>query len=184
MHRLPKAKKLLTAAAIVLSLAGAVETAFAQMLPDDPAVRKAKEETVVVFDLGRVLGFLYDMDREEQKLSLSTGQAKDLYALMSRIKGMERIEPDEADDMLVRIEDEILTPDQLMYVDQRIIAREQTRESSTDRKAEKAGGGGGGGGQVLSSYVAGGAFNPMTDAARTIGKDFAAFYQYLEKKTR
>ena len=148
----------------------------AQTSPDDPAIAQAKEDTVVVFDLGRIFGFIHTIEKEEPKLALSKDQLQQLYSIMESINNIERVEPDEAEDMLVKIEDEILTPDQLMHIDQLAIARAADRESATtDRVA------GSGGGQI-TSYVAGGAFNPMKDASKTIGKDFAAFYDYLKKK--
>jgi hypothetical protein len=149
---------------------------MAQTSPDDPAVQQAKEETAVVFDLGRIFGFIHTMEKEQPKLALSKEQAGELYAMMNRINSIERIEPDEAEEMLVMIEDEILTADQLMYVDQLAITRTEERESSTTTQTP-----GSGGGQILS-YIAGGAFNPMRDATKTIGKDFAALYDYLKKK--
>ena len=40
----------------------------------------------------------------------------------------------------------------------------------------------GSGGRQLAGYVAGGAFNPLKDPSKTIGKDVATFYDYLKKK--
>jgi hypothetical protein len=165
-------KRALLALAVSMVLTGTL--AVAQTSPDDPAVVQAKEETAVVFDLGRVFGFIHTMEKEEPKLALSKDQIGELYTIMNRINTIERVDPDDAEDMLVTIEDDILTPDQLMYVDQLAIARAEERESSTTTP-------GSGGGQI-TSYIAGGAFNPMRDTTKTIGKDFAAFYEYLKKK--
>lgn len=167
-------KRIVLGIAVVLALTGV--QSMAQTSPDDPAVQQAKEETAVVFDLGRIFGFIHTMEKEQPKLALSKEQTGELYAMMNRINSIERIEPDEAEEMLVRIEDEILTADQLMYVDQLAIARTEERESSATTQTA-----GSGGGQILS-YIAGGAFNPMRDTTKTIGKDFAAFYDYLKKK--
>jgi hypothetical protein len=163
--------------AIVAALAILVNfSVMAQTSPDDPAVVKAKEETAVVFDLGRVFGFIHTMEKEEPTLALSKDQINALYRIMGQLNALERVEADQAEEMLVQIEDEILTPDQLLYVDQLAIARVETRESSTTTQTT-----GSGGGQILS-YIAGGAFNPMRDTTKTIGKDFAAFFDYLKKK--
>ena len=167
-------KRYITAVAVLTILVGF--SAMAQTSPDDPAVVKAKEETAVVFDLGRVFGFIHTMEQEEPKLGLTKDQMNELYLIMGKLNSLERVEADQAEEMLVQIEDEILTPDQLLYVDQLAIARAETRVSSTTTQTE-----GSGGGQILS-YIAGGAFNPMRDTTKTIGKDFAAFFDYLKKK--
>ena len=150
--------------------------AAAQTSPDDPAVQAAKEETVVVFDLGRFFGFLLTMEQESPKLALSRDQLEEVYRLMGELMGMQRVEPGRAEEILVYLEDEVLSPDQLMEVDQLAIARMESRDTQTT-----SAGTGTGGGQI-TSYIAGGPFNPMTDATKTIGKDFAAFFEYVSKK--
>jgi hypothetical protein len=150
--------------------------AVAQTSPDDPAVQAAKEETVVVFDLGRFFGFLHTMEEESPGLALSRDQLEEVYRSMSELKGMQRVEPDRAEEMLVYLEDEVLSPDQLMEVDQLAIAKMEARETQTT-----SGETGTGGGQI-TSYIAGGPFNPMTDETKTIGKDFTAFFEYVSKK--
>lgn len=97
----------------------------------------------------------------------------ELYGIMTDLKQIDRVEPEAAEAMLIRIEDDILSPDQLMYVDQLAIERMETRTSGA--------GGGTGGGQI-TTYVAGGAFNPMKDPSKNIGKDFDTFFKYLAKK--
>jgi len=150
--------------------------AAAQTSPDDPAVLAAKEETVVVFDLGRFFGFLFTIEKESPKLALSQDQLEEVYESMGELKAMQRVEPDDAEEMLVYLEDEVLSPDQLMEVDQLAIARMESRETEATTQSTGTGGG------QITSYVAGGPFNPMTDATKTIGKDFAAFFDYVSKK--
>ena len=150
--------------------------AVAQTSPDDPAVQAAKEETVVVFDLGRFFGYLHTMEEQSPDLALSPAQLEAVYRTMSELKAMQRVEPDRAEEVLIYLEDEVLSPDQLMQVDQLAIARMEARETQTT-----SAGTGTGGGQI-TSYLAGGSFNPMTDASKTIGKDFAAFFDYVSKK--
>ncbi len=150
--------------------------AAAQTSPDDPAVLAAKEETVVVFDLGRFFGFLFTIEKESLKLALSQDQLEEVYESMGELKAMQRVEPDDAEEMLVYLEDEVLSPDQLMEVDQLAIARMESRETEATTQSTGTGGG------QITSYVAGGPFNPMTDATKTIGKDFAAFFDYVSKK--
>ena len=146
---------------------------MAQSSPDDPAIIKAKEETAAVFDLGRLFGYMNTMVTEERSLTLTNDQMERIYKIMSVLKQTNRVEPDMANEMLTSIEDDILTPDQLMYTDQLAIAKMETRTTGS--------GGGSGGGQI-TSYIAGGAFNPMQDPSKTIGKDFDPFFNYLSKK--
>ncbi len=163
-------KKTIVIALLVLVPLG---TVIAQTSPDDPALIKAKEETAVVFDLGRMFGYLNTMVSEEKKLALSDEQMTSLYSIMETLLHKERVEPDTADEMLVRIEDEILTPDQLMYTDQLAIEKLESRTPGA--------GGGSGGGQI-TNYIAGGAFNPMKDPSKNMGKDFDTFFTYLVKE--
>ncbi len=150
--------------------------AFAQTSPDDPAVQAAKEKTAVVFDLGRIFGYLQALEQEKPDLALSQPQLEKVYGVMETIRTTKRMEPNQADGLLTRIEDEILTPNQLMEVDQIAIAKMNERESSGMTQ-----GSGGGGGQI-TSYIAGGPFNPMLDETKTIGKDFAAYFRSISKK--
>lgn len=150
-------------------------TALAQTSPDDPAIQQAKEETAVVFDLGRFFSYLNTMEKESPRLALSRTQLEEIYQVMSKLKSIKRIEPDEAEEMLVHMEDEVLTPDQLMEVDQLAIARME------ERAVQSTKGSGSGGGQI-TSYIAGGPFNPVADPSRTIGKDFITFFEYVSRK--
>ncbi len=143
---------------------------MAQSSPDDPAIIKAKEETAVVFDIGRLFGYLNTMENEEKSLALTKDQLEEIYKIMTVLKRTDRVEPDIADSLLANLEDNILTPDQLMYTDQLAIAKMETRTAGT-----------GGGGQI-TNYIAGGAFNPMKDPSKNIGKDFDVFFHYVTKK--
>lgn len=148
----------------------------AQTSPDDPAVQAAKEKTAVVFDLGRMFGYLQTLEKEKPNLALSQAQLEKVYTVMETIRATKRMEPQLADELLTRVEDEILTPDQLTEVDQIAIAKMNERESSGMTQ-----GSGGGGGQI-TSYIAGGPFNPMLDETKTIGKDFTAYFRSVSKK--
>lgn len=166
--------KVLLLSALALALLPLL--AAAQTSPDDPAVQAAKEETAVVFDLGRFFGYLQTMEKESPKLALSKSQLEAVYEAMNRIKTLKRVEPAEAEKTLRHLEEEVLNPDQLMAVDELAIAKMAARETQTTQPSDGSGGG------QITSYVAGGPFNPMTDATKTIGKDFAAFYDYVKKK--
>lgn len=164
-------KKFVVSVCIAVVLVGA---AAAQTTPD-PALQEAKAKLEVVYDLGRVFGYIHTMDKEQKKLALSAAQAKALVGIADKILASRRLEPKTADTWLKEIEDSILTTDQLMFVDGLALARETSATAGT-------GAGSTGGTSPLQSYVAGGDFNPMLDVTKTIGKDFKAAYDYLKAK--
>ncbi len=170
-----KMKKAVFAAVILLLVLPF--TAVAQTSPDDPAIMEAKKETAVVFDLGRFFGYLNTMEKETPELALSISQLEQIYEIMAELNRIDRVEPDYAEKLLVGLEDDVLTPDQLMQVDQLAIAKAEARTTSASA------GTGTGGGQI-TSYIAGGPFNPIKNPAKTIGKDFAEFFEYIAKKLR
>ncbi len=141
---------------------------------DDPEIIKAKEETAVIFDLGRFFGYLQTMEQEAPELALTDAQAEELYLALKYFLKKDRVDVDDAEWHLTYFEDELLTIDQLMYVDELAIEKMATRVPGS--------GGGSGGGQ-MASYIAGGAFNPLKDETKTIGQDVASFFAYLKKKT-
>ena len=140
----------------------------------DPAIIKAKEETAAIFDLGRFFGYLNTLEEEAPEIGLSQDQMEELFVTLSKYLKMDRIKIDEADGTLIYLEEELLTLDQLIYVDELAIAKMGNRVSGS-------GTGGGGGGQ-MANYIAGGLFNPLKDPSKTIGKDVSAFFSYLKKK--
>ncbi|WP_319477360.1 hypothetical protein [Marispirochaeta aestuarii] len=147
---------------------------FAQTEPD-PAVQEAKEETAVVYDLGRFFGYVHGMTTENPKLALTDDQKSEIREIMDRIKGMKRVEPAWAEETLEYLELDLLSPAQLMEVDRRAIEWQNSRETSST-----AGTGAGAGTGPISSYLAGGPFNPIIDETKTIGQGFAALYKYLD----
>lgn len=146
---------------------------------DDPAIQKAKEETAVIFDLGRFFGFLNVMEEEAPDLALTKNQKTDLYNTLNRFLKMDRIEVDDADETLLYLEEELLTLDQLIYVDGLAIEKMETRVS---KSGSGGGAGASSGGGVLAGYVAGGPFNPLKDQTKTIGQDVTAFLNYLKRE--
>lgn len=166
---------------IALALvAVATGLAVAQTTPD-PAMQDAREKTAVVFDLGRVFGFIRTMEEEDASLRLDPDQIRELYVIMTSIRQTERMEPDQADDWLMQIEDEILTVKQLMYVDQLYLARSRTAQSGSGTGTGNGAGGSATGESTgsIATYVAGGKFNPILDSSKSMGQDFAAYYEEL-----
>ena len=129
---------------------------------DDPAIQEAKEKTAVIFDLGRFFGFLHTMEEEAPDLALTKSQMNELYNTLNRFLKMDRIEVDDADETLLYMEEELLTLDQLIYIDGLAIEKMETRVSRSGSGGGGGAGAGSGGGQ-LAGYVAGGPFNPLVD---------------------
>jgi len=164
-------KRFVTLAAVLFIVTGAL---FAQTEPD-PAVQEAKEETAVVYDLGRFFGYVHAMTTENPKLALTDDQKSEIREIMDRIKGMKRVEPAWAEETLEYLELDLLSPAQLMEVDRRAIEWQNSRETSST-----AGTGAGSGTGPISSYLAGGPFNPIIDETKSLGQGFAALYEYLD----
>jgi len=166
-------RKLLTGTLLITLFGGFLA---AQTTPD-PAVQEAKAKLEVVYDLGRVFGFIHTMDKEQKKLALTLLQAKALVAIADKVLATKRMEPKTADAWLTEIEDKILKADQLMFVDELAIER-----ASASTSGSGTGAGATGGTSPVQSYISGGPFNPMLDATKTLGKDFKAAYDYLKAK--
>jgi hypothetical protein len=167
--------KVLVAALAMLLI---VQALSAQTTPD-PAIQKAKEETVVIFDLGRMFGYLNAMEKDAKVPALNSTQLTKLYDIMVELRNTKRVEVARAQILLTTIEDDILTPAQLMAADKLAAAKESER---TTVQGTGAGSSATGGTSSMTSYVSGGDFNPIIDATKTMGKDFTAFYDYAAKK--
>jgi len=158
--------------AITLAAALAPATLFAQTTEE---MQQAREETAVVYDLGRFFGYVHGMTTEDATLALTDAQKREIKTVMDEIRGMSRVEPDWAAERLEYLELDVLTPKQLMDVDMRAIEWQNTRETTS-----QSGSGGGTGTGPMATYVAGGVFNPIIDANRTIGQGFNALYDLLK----
>jgi hypothetical protein len=139
-------------------------------------MQEARQETLVVYDLGRFFGYVEAMIADDASLALSNDQAAEFLKIMTEIRETQRIEPDWAEERLGYLELDVLSPAQLMEVDRRAIEWQNTRETSTE-PGSGAGSGGGTGTGPLSTYVAGGAFNPLLDETKSIGEGFAGLYE-------
>ncbi len=164
-----------------LALAAVGSFAFAQSGSGstDPAIQKAREETLVVYDLGRMFGYLNGIEKDSKIADLTTDQLKKLHDIALEIEKTKRMEPARAKVLLTQIEDKILTPAQLVAVDKLAAAAAKER---TATQTAGTGSGSSSGGNILASYVAGGDFNPVLDKTKPMGQDFYAFLQYAAKK--
>jgi len=142
--------------------------------PTDPALLKARADLESVFALGRVFGYLSTMETQQPKLALSRSQAGKIAEVVEKIKAIRRFDASTADEMLGEIEDRILTAEQLQFTDQLALAANATPAQNQSGNAPGTG--------PLASYVAGGPFNPMTDASSQVGRNFAAFSQLVSRK--
>ncbi|MFH2115436.1 MAG: hypothetical protein ABIJ86_13105 [Spirochaetota bacterium] len=165
-------------ASLVMLLA--VHALSAQTSPD-PAIQKARVETVAIFDLGRMFGYLNAMEKDPKVAALNSAQLTKLYDIMVELRGTKRMEIPRAKILLTTIEDAILTPALLMAVDKLAAAKEAER-TSVPGSGAGAGSAASGGNSSLASYIAGGDFNPIIDPAKAMGQDFTAFYDYAAKK--
>ena len=178
------------AAAVIFYLIPAVP-AFSQGHGSGQDMQKAREETLVVTEIGRLFSFLVRMDREEEKLKLSRKQAEELYRVAEEIKGYVRFEPSRAEEILVHIEDSILTPAQLLYTDMLFAERDASRipgsrpagAQSPGAAGSNSGEGSSSGGGVLSSYLSGGPYNPLLEGARQQGSDFHEFLELVRERS-
>lgn len=168
----------------------------------DPAMQRARQETQVVLDLGRLIGFVDRMDVEQPGLGLSRGQSEEMVRLMGEIKATTRFTPALAERMMERIEEEILTPRQLMFTDRIWAESERSAANASGARAGTRVGAGSGAGSgaasgtatgtassnsdpapgTLASYAAGGPYNPLVDTSRPQGEQFEAFYRRLRNR--
>lgn len=148
---------------------------------DNPEMAKAKEDAAVIYDLGRFFSFLNTLEEEAPELALSKDQMKEIYNILDLFLKSTRIEADDAEDKLLYMEEELLTLDQLIYVDELAIARMDNREGGT-KSGTGSGSNGSAGGGALAAYATGGAFNPLTDLSKPTGESVAEFFDYLKKK--
>ncbi|WP_076489680.1 hypothetical protein [Alkalispirochaeta americana] len=177
----------------------------AQRRVDDAALRTAREETEIILDLGRLLGFVHRMTQESPELDFESDQAREMLEILEEIRGTPRMTPTRARTMIQRIEDTILTAAQLAYTDRLWInAQRNDQRNTQNSRAESASSGqesasasragpgsssrqgtsteDGAPAGSLASYAAGGPYNPMTETGRRHAEDFEALYAYLQTK--
>ncbi len=149
----------------------------------DPAMMRAREEVAVVLDLGRLIGFVSRVDAEVPHLAITSAQAEQLVRIMREIRTTSRLTPRVAEAMMLEIEDSVLTGAQLLQVDRFWAEADRLRESGAAQgtPATRQGAEGSSPG-ALSSYVAGGPYNPLIDTSRPQGQEFEAFFTRLQQR--
>jgi hypothetical protein len=169
-------KKIIVVMLAILAVSAAGVSA--QSTDQDPAVRAAKEETEVVYDLGRFFGYVWRLQQEYADLGLSRAQMESFYEVMEEIVQESRIEPDWAEEVYERLELDVLDVEQLMQVDMFVLERDETRSTGTGTGSGNSGSGTGSG--PILTYIEGGAFNPIVDDTKSQGQDFLEFHAYLK----
>ncbi|WP_105318308.1 hypothetical protein [Thermus tenuipuniceus] len=106
----------------------------------DPAMRERLQAYQPVFELSSTVRFLLEMDGQKG-LSITKAQAQRLLPLLNRLQTLPDFKPKEAEKILVEIEDKILTPVQLKWLDTR---RLELRRERQKRQGSLPGQGGAG----------------------------------------
>jgi len=151
----------------------------------DPAMAAAREEMNMAQDLGRLFGFILRMIEEEPRLDLSVTQARQLHGVIDRVLATSRMDGDTTDEFFIEIEDAILSPAQLLYTDKLFTEWEATRppagsgqgRSATSGTAETGTSGG-----SVTTFMNGGAYNPLTDTTKQQGQDTAELKALLARR--
>ncbi|TVR91918.1 MAG: hypothetical protein EA428_04680 [Spirochaetaceae bacterium] len=169
----------------------------AQRHSEDPALQKARQETELVLDLGRLIGFLWRMVEDRPDLEISREQAAQLADLLGEIRTTSRLNGAVARSMTARIENDILNPAQLQYSDRLWIESEQNRLAAEPGSGAGARAGAGSGSTPgtgaaaeggaapagsLAAYAAGGPYNPLIDSSRQQSQDVEALFAYVRAR--
>ncbi len=130
----------------------ALPAGFSQLqAPDPQQLAQLQAALRPVTELAAIVGLLVEL-HEQPELALDAEQAEALLPLLTDLQLLELLLAEEAEETLVIIEDEILTVEQLIWVDTRFLELEQE-----GRERGRAGGfGGGGQGQGGGPFGGGG----------------------------
>ncbi len=123
----------------------ALPVGFSQFQAPDPQQLAQLQATLrPVTELAAIVGLLVEL-HQQPELALEPEQAEALLPLLTDLQLLELLLAEEAEETLATIEDEILTVEQLIWIDTRFLELEQeTRERG---RAGGFGGPFGGGGQ-------------------------------------
>lgn len=147
----------------------------------DPAVRERLRAYQPVFELSSTVRLLLEMDGQ-RGLSFTKAQAQRLLSLLKRLRTLPDLKPKEAEKILVEIEDKILTPAQLKWLDTRRLELQRERQN---RQGPPPGqgpcqGGQGPGGRAFQALLQGEPFNPFRQGRGA--EDLEALIARLERR--
>ncbi|MCY4353533.1 MAG: hypothetical protein OXC09_01940 [Truepera sp.] len=118
----------------------ALPAGFSQFqAPDPQQLAQLQAALRPVTELAAIVGLLVEL-HQQPELALEPEQAEALLPLLTDLQLLELLLAEEAEETLVTIEDEILTVEQLIWIDTRFLELEQEA-----RERGRAGGFGGGG---------------------------------------
>ncbi|MFZ5991649.1 MAG: hypothetical protein ACOYW9_07775 [Deinococcota bacterium] len=117
---------------------------FVQQTPNrqiDPEVRQRLEQYRPVFELMGILRLMLELDGQKG-LAFTKAQAQKLLPILKDLQTRPDLKPADAEKILATIEDTILTPAQLKWMDETQLKRQQeTRQRAQQAPQGPAGGG-------------------------------------------
>lgn len=149
----------------------------------DPAVRQRLQAYQSVFELSSTVRLLLEMDGQKG-LSFTKAQAQRLLPLLKRLQTLPDLKPAEAEKIMAEIEDKILTPAQLKWLDTRRLEMQRARQNRQgppqgDGQGQRPPGQGPGGG-AFQALLRGEPFNPFRQGRAA--EDLKALIARLEKR--
>ena len=144
---------------------------------------QVREDLLVITELGRLFGFIVTMHESEPALAISRAQAQELWQISEELRRIQRLEPALAERHLLQIEDTILNPAQLLYTDRLFSGRGESQESGSEtRSSPRSNDNDSSSGDFssISSYLAGGRYNPFLDQGRPMGDNFENLRNLLQ----
>jgi hypothetical protein len=132
-----------TLAAIVFSGLALVGLALAQTGPGgapDPAMRAKFEKYRPWFNLGGTLRIMLDVDKEP-KLAFTKAQAKLALPILKDLGSRAALKPEDATKINTTLEDKVVTPAQLKWMDEKRLAQEEERRKRMAEQGTQQGGG-------------------------------------------
>lgn len=159
----------------------------------DPEVQKKFEAYRVVFDLLGSVGLMDELDKQKD-LSFSKPQAQKLLPILKNLQTRPDLKPADAEKILSTIENNILTPAQLKWMDQTLLKRqEEARKRREQGQQGQNGqnqfpgqqgtrpGGSGGRGGFFQAIAQGKPYNPFKEQPRS-ADNLKALIATLSKK--
>ncbi|MER3443319.1 MAG: hypothetical protein C4342_03395 [Armatimonadota bacterium] len=144
-----------------------------------PEARRRLEQYRPVFELQNSLRLMLELDKQKN-LSFTKAQAQKLLPILKDLQTRADLKPADAEKILVSIEDKILTPAQLKWMDETQLKRQQ------ELRQRRENGGQGGQGNNLQGPGPGGPGGPRGgDLFQAIqqGKPFNPFKEDPAKKS-
>lgn len=155
--------------------------------PSDPAVRARMQALRPIFDLVGRVSLLGEMDAQKA-LAITKAQAKALLPILRDLQVRSDLNAKDAAMILAKIEDKILTDQQVTWLDDTQLKREEERRqrfqnggaAPSGANGTPPAGAGAGGGAMFQAIQAGKPFNPFKD--ERMGKPLTELVALLAKR--